>query len=91
LDSWAKVASAKLEPTTVPKGEAVMSPSSSMHPALVAFEVSLYQLLLLFALLYYLFFCVQRFLQQTGGRQGGWDDFDHKAFVKIKIVYSGVS
>ncbi len=36
-------------------------------------------------------FVVQRFLQQTGGRQGGWDDFDHKAFLRIRMIHNGVS
>lgn len=26
----------------------------------------------------------ERFLQQTGGRQGGWDDYDHQNFVKTR-------
>ncbi|XP_065836243.1 coiled-coil domain-containing protein 112-like isoform X1 [Oscarella lobularis] len=25
----------------------------------------------------------ERFLQQTGGHQGGWDDYDHQTFLKI--------
>ena len=27
---------------------------------------------------------LQRFLQQTGGRQGGWDDYDHNTFLKTR-------
>ncbi|NXR28148.1 CC112 protein, partial [Cinclus mexicanus] len=31
----------------------------------------------------------ERFLQQTGGRQGGWDDYDHHSFLKIRAKYRG--
>nr|XP_044989768.1 coiled-coil domain-containing protein 112 isoform X1 [Jaculus jaculus] len=31
----------------------------------------------------------EKFLQQTGGRQGGWDDFDHQNFVKVRNKYKG--
>uniref|UniRef100_A0A8C3KDV8 Coiled-coil domain containing 112 n=1 Tax=Calidris pygmaea TaxID=425635 RepID=A0A8C3KDV8_9CHAR len=31
----------------------------------------------------------ERFLQQTGGRQGGWDDYDHKNFLKIRKKHKG--
>ncbi|NXT70166.1 CC112 protein, partial [Chaetops frenatus] len=31
----------------------------------------------------------ERFLQQTGGRQGGWDDYDHQNFLKIRTKYRG--
>lgn len=27
---------------------------------------------------------LQRFLAQTGGHQGGWDDYDHQLFLKLK-------
>ncbi|NXG43769.1 CC112 protein, partial [Psilopogon haemacephalus] len=30
-----------------------------------------------------------RFLQQTGGRQGGWDDYDHKKFLKVWAKHKG--
>uniref|UniRef100_H0YSW5 Coiled-coil domain containing 112 n=1 Tax=Taeniopygia guttata TaxID=59729 RepID=H0YSW5_TAEGU len=30
-----------------------------------------------------------KFLQRTGGRQGGWDDYDHQNFLKIGIKYRG--
>ncbi|NWR90151.1 CC112 protein, partial [Furnarius figulus] len=31
----------------------------------------------------------ERFLQQTGGRQGGWDDYDHQNFLKVRTKYRG--
>ncbi|XP_051056753.1 coiled-coil domain-containing protein 112 isoform X2 [Phodopus roborovskii] len=31
----------------------------------------------------------ENFLQQTGGRQGGWDDFDHQNFVKVRSKHKG--
>ncbi|KAM3938973.1 coiled-coil domain-containing protein 112 [Leptodactylus fuscus] len=31
----------------------------------------------------------ERFLQQTGGRLGGWDDFDHQSFLKIWTKHKG--
>ncbi|KAM9694424.1 coiled-coil domain-containing protein 112 [Trichechus inunguis] len=31
----------------------------------------------------------EKFLQQTGGRQGGWDDYDHQNFVKVRNKYKG--
>ncbi|GAB1301698.1 Coiled-coil domain-containing protein 112 [Apodemus speciosus] len=31
----------------------------------------------------------ERFLQQTGGRQGGWDDLDHQNFVKVRNKHKG--
>ncbi|NXI85819.1 CC112 protein, partial [Rhipidura dahli] len=31
----------------------------------------------------------ERFLQRTGGRQGGWDDYDHQNFLKIRTKYKG--
>ncbi|NWT81464.1 CC112 protein, partial [Lanius ludovicianus] len=31
----------------------------------------------------------ERFLQRTGGRQGGWDDCDHQTFLKIRTKYRG--
>ncbi|KAM5329199.1 coiled-coil domain-containing protein 112 isoform 2-T2 [Glossophaga mutica] len=31
----------------------------------------------------------EKFLQQTGGRQGGWDDFDHQNFVKVRNKHKG--
>ncbi|NXB92384.1 CC112 protein, partial [Vidua chalybeata] len=31
----------------------------------------------------------ERFLQRTGGRQGGWDDYDHQNFLKIRTKYRG--
>eukprot|EP00062_Callorhinchus_milii_P012378 gi/632959352/ref/XP_007895572.1/ PREDICTED: coiled-coil domain-containing protein 112 [Callorhinchus milii] len=30
-----------------------------------------------------------RFLQQTGGRQGSWDDFDHQNFLKVWTKHKG--
>ncbi|XP_008142684.2 coiled-coil domain-containing protein 112 isoform X1 [Eptesicus fuscus] len=31
----------------------------------------------------------EKFLQQTGGRQGGWDDYDHQNFVKVRNRHKG--
>nr|CAI9711130.1 unnamed protein product [Rangifer tarandus platyrhynchus] len=31
----------------------------------------------------------ERFLQLTGGRQGGWDDYDHQNFVKTRNKHKG--
>nr|XP_042120242.1 coiled-coil domain-containing protein 112 isoform X2 [Peromyscus maniculatus bairdii] len=31
----------------------------------------------------------EKFLQQTGGRQGGWDDFDHQNFVRVRSKHKG--
>ncbi|NWW70942.1 CC112 protein, partial [Climacteris rufus] len=31
----------------------------------------------------------ERFLQRTGGRQGGWDDYDHQNFLKVRTKYRG--
>ncbi|XP_034511777.1 coiled-coil domain-containing protein 112 isoform X2 [Ailuropoda melanoleuca] len=31
----------------------------------------------------------EKFLQQTGGRQGGWDDCDHQNFVKVRNKHKG--
>ncbi|XP_027827253.2 coiled-coil domain-containing protein 112 [Ovis aries] len=31
----------------------------------------------------------ETFLQQTGGRQGGWDDYDHQNFVKMRTKHKG--
>lgn len=31
----------------------------------------------------------ETFLQQTGGRQGGWDDYDHQNFVKMRSKHKG--
>lgn len=31
----------------------------------------------------------ENFLQQTGGRQGGWDDYDHQNFVKVRNKHKG--
>lgn len=31
----------------------------------------------------------ERFLQQTGGRQGGWDVYDHQIFLKTRNKFSG--
>ncbi|KAM5191710.1 coiled-coil domain-containing protein 112 isoform 2-T2 [Mantella aurantiaca] len=31
----------------------------------------------------------EKFLQQTGGRLGGWDDFDHQSFLKVWTKYKG--
>ncbi|XP_023385323.1 coiled-coil domain-containing protein 112 isoform X2 [Pteropus medius] len=33
----------------------------------------------------------EKFLQQTGGRQGGWDDYDHQNFVKVRNKHKGKS
>ena len=27
---------------------------------------------------------LQRFLQQTGGHYGGWEEYDHQTFLKIR-------
>ncbi|KAM6474634.1 coiled-coil domain-containing protein 112 isoform 1-T1 [Liasis olivaceus] len=32
---------------------------------------------------------LERFLQQTGGRQGGWDECDHQVFLKIWRKHKG--
>ncbi|KAM9213816.1 coiled-coil domain-containing protein 112 [Leptosomus discolor] len=31
----------------------------------------------------------ERFLQRTGGRQGGWDDYDHHNFLKVWTKHKG--
>ncbi|KFV90000.1 Coiled-coil domain-containing protein 112, partial [Eurypyga helias] len=31
----------------------------------------------------------ERFLQRTGGRQGGWDDYDHQSFLKVWTKHKG--
>ncbi|NXE95013.1 CC112 protein, partial [Menura novaehollandiae] len=31
----------------------------------------------------------ERFLQRTGGQQGGWDDYDHQNFLKVRTKYRG--
>uniref|UniRef100_A0A8C6AIJ2 Coiled-coil domain containing 112 n=1 Tax=Monodon monoceros TaxID=40151 RepID=A0A8C6AIJ2_MONMO len=31
----------------------------------------------------------EKFLQQAGGRQGGWDDYDHQNFVKVRNKHKG--
>ncbi|ELV11572.1 Coiled-coil domain-containing protein 112 [Tupaia chinensis] len=31
----------------------------------------------------------ENFLQQTGGRQGGWDDYDHQNFIKVRSKHRG--
>jgi hypothetical protein len=31
----------------------------------------------------------ERFLQQTGGHQGGWDDYDHQTFLRIHKNHMG--
>ncbi|XP_004649088.2 coiled-coil domain-containing protein 112 isoform X1 [Octodon degus] len=31
----------------------------------------------------------ENFLQQTGGRQGGWDNYDHQNFVKVRNKHKG--
>ncbi|OCU02232.1 coiled-coil domain-containing protein 112 [Xenopus laevis] len=31
----------------------------------------------------------ERFLQQTGGRLGGWDEFDHQSFLKVWTKHKG--
>nr|XP_051699300.1 coiled-coil domain-containing protein 112 isoform X2 [Oryctolagus cuniculus] len=31
----------------------------------------------------------EKFLQQTGGRQGGWDDYDHQSFVRVRSKHKG--
>lgn len=31
----------------------------------------------------------EKFLQQTGGRQGGWDDYDHQNFLKVWTKHNG--
>ncbi|XP_062516857.1 coiled-coil domain-containing protein 112-like [Corticium candelabrum] len=31
----------------------------------------------------------ERFLQQTGGHQGGWDDYDHQTFLRIYKTHKG--
>ncbi|CAN8220572.1 unnamed protein product [Coccothraustes coccothraustes] len=31
----------------------------------------------------------EKFLQRTGGQQGGWDDYDHQNFLKIRTKYRG--
>lgn len=33
----------------------------------------------------------EKFLQQTGGRQGGWDDYDHQNFIKVRNKHKGKS
>ncbi|NWR74823.1 CC112 protein, partial [Centropus unirufus] len=31
----------------------------------------------------------ERFLQRTGGRQGGWDDYEHQTFLKVRAKHKG--
>ncbi|XP_068944281.1 coiled-coil domain-containing protein 112 isoform X2 [Petaurus breviceps papuanus] len=31
----------------------------------------------------------EKFLQQAGGRQGGWDDYDHQCFLKVRNKHRG--
>ncbi|XP_074138088.1 coiled-coil domain-containing protein 112 [Sminthopsis crassicaudata] len=31
----------------------------------------------------------EKFLQQAGGRQGGWDDYDHQYFLKVRNKHKG--
>ncbi|XP_044518233.1 coiled-coil domain-containing protein 112 isoform X2 [Gracilinanus agilis] len=31
----------------------------------------------------------EKFLQQTGGRKGGWDDYDHQCFLKVRNKHKG--
>uniref|UniRef100_A0A663FEC1 Coiled-coil domain containing 112 n=1 Tax=Aquila chrysaetos chrysaetos TaxID=223781 RepID=A0A663FEC1_AQUCH len=31
----------------------------------------------------------ERFLQRTGGRQGGWDDYDHQNFLRVWTKHKG--
>ncbi|NXT24712.1 CC112 protein, partial [Syrrhaptes paradoxus] len=31
----------------------------------------------------------ERFLQRTGGQQGGWDDYDHQIFLKVWTKHKG--
>ncbi|KFO19216.1 Coiled-coil domain-containing protein 112 [Fukomys damarensis] len=31
----------------------------------------------------------EKFLQQTGGRQGGWDNYDHQNFVNVRNKHKG--
>ncbi|XP_016286852.1 coiled-coil domain-containing protein 112 isoform X2 [Monodelphis domestica] len=31
----------------------------------------------------------EKFLQQTGGRKGGWDDYDHQSFLKVRNKHKG--
>lgn len=31
----------------------------------------------------------EKFLQQSGGRQGGWDDYDHQNFLKVRTRHKG--
>ncbi|NXV79286.1 CC112 protein, partial [Atlantisia rogersi] len=31
----------------------------------------------------------ERFLQRTGGWQGGWDDYDHQNFLKVRTKHKG--
>lgn len=32
---------------------------------------------------------LERFLQQTGGKQGGWDQYDHQSFLKVWTKHNG--
>ncbi|NXS48946.1 CC112 protein, partial [Balaeniceps rex] len=32
---------------------------------------------------------LERFLQRTGGRQGGWDDYDHQNFLEVWTKHKG--
>ncbi|XP_036382744.1 coiled-coil domain-containing protein 112 [Megalops cyprinoides] len=32
---------------------------------------------------------LERFLQRTGGRQGGWDQYDHQSFLKVWTKHGG--
>ncbi|XP_072453305.1 coiled-coil domain-containing protein 112 [Notamacropus eugenii] len=31
----------------------------------------------------------EKFLQQAGGRQGGWDDYDHQCFLRVRNKHKG--
>ena len=95
LESWLVIPKAthiKPEgPTTsssVPE-KSESSSSSSMPPAVIAFEVC--QRLGERDQPCCLFVCFQRFLQQTGGRHGGWDSYDHQIFLRVLATHPTVS
>lgn len=54
---------------------------SSLPPAVLAYEVGFSALLFYSKLCFHL---MQRFLKQTGGHCGGWDQYDHQMFLKIR-------
>ncbi|PVD20246.1 hypothetical protein C0Q70_20742 [Pomacea canaliculata] len=36
-----------------------------------------------------LFYGLQKFVEQSGGHRGGWDEYDHGTFMKVRNKYKG--